>query len=204
MNHMTFKQYRIIDLSIFAVLLIISEAAATLLTTTWLVAQPVIISTTLLFVCIVMMRWSRLSAIHACIGGAVLCIASNATLEQFVVYIVGNLFALLAMLLFKAFSKDGIRKGPFKLVLFTSSAYVFMQVGRWIMSLFFGGSLLGIVDFLTKDSLSLLFAVIVMLLLRNTDGVLEDQKSYLFRLQREREEEAKANVPDTYGYGIED
>ena len=198
MNHITFKQYRNIDLSIFAVLLIISEAVATLASNKWFAAQPVALSTTLLFVCMVMMRWGNFALIHSLIGGAVFCIASRATLQQFVIYIIGNAFAVLSLFLIKALGKEKTRTSVPRLLLFTTATYILMQIGRWLVSLFFGGGLGAVVAYLGTDIISLLFAVVAMILMRNTEGMIEDQKTYLLRLDREKKEK----IPS--GYGGED
>lgn len=202
MQNLTFKQYRNIDLGIMSILLIISEAVTTLATNKWFAAQPVAISSTLLFICIFMMRWNGYAAIAAVLGGAVFCIASGATLEQFVIYAGGNLLSLLALLWFKAYRKDDVRLGSFKLSFFTISVYLLMQLGRWLISLAFGGGLWNIVGYITSDVISLLFSVIILFLLRGVDGMIEDQKAYLFRLERERKE--KAEMPDYQGFGDED
>ena len=200
MNNITFKRYRNIDLSIFADLLIISEAITTIATNVWFYAQPVAISTTLIFVCIVMMRWSWLSFIPACVGGLVLCIASGANPEQYLIYIIGNCAALSAMVWFKIWGKDKIRESYFRIFVFVTTAYVTMQIGRWLLSLPFSARLDTLTVYLTTDIISLLFTVVVMMLLRNTDGMIEDQKAYLFRLQREREAKTKTAVDEYGGY----
>ena len=202
MQNLTFKQYRNIDLGIMSILLIISEAVTTLATNKWFAAQPVAISSTLLFICIFMMRWNGYAAIAAVLGGAVFCIASGATLEQFVIYAGGNLLSLLALLWFKVYRKDDVRLGSFKLSFFTITVYLLRQLGRWLNTLAFGGGLWNIVGYITSDVISLLFAVIILFLLRGVDGMIEDQKAYLFRLERERKE--KAEMPDYQGFGDED
>ena len=40
--------------------------------------------------------------------------------------------------------------------------------------------------------------IFVLSLTANGDGMLEDQKSYLFRLERERQEEQNANLNDPF------
>ena len=202
MNSITFKQYRTIDLFLFGALLALSEAVTTIATNKWFYAQPVAISTTRVFICIVMMRWGGYAAIHACLGGLVFCIASGAAAHQYLIYIVGNCFALVALLWIKLFGKEEIRKSPFKLLIFTSSAYVMMQIGRWFVSLPFGGTFSTLVGYLVSDVISLLFVVVIMMLMRKVDGMIEDQKSYLFRLQREKEETEQPAAP--IGYGDED
>lgn len=195
MNNITFKQYRSIDLFLFGFLLALSEAITTIATNKWFYAQPVAISTTFIFICMVMIRWSGFAAIHACLGGLVFCIASGANPEQYLIYIVGNCFSLLAMVCFKIFTKEQIRKKPVILLAFTVSAYLFMQIGRWFISLFFGGTLQTLLTFITTDSITLLFATLVMALMRGVDGMIEDQKAYLFRVQREKQKETQP-LPD--------
>lgn len=202
MNNITFKQYKNIDLFLFGALLALSEAVTTVATNKWFYAQPVAISTTIVFICIVMMRWSGYAVIHACLGGLVFCIASGAQPHQYLIYIVGNCAALTALLLIKLFGKENIRKSPFKLALFTLSAYIMMQVGRWLVSLPFSLTVSTLIGYLVSDIISLLFAVVIMILMRNVDGMIEDQKSYLFRVQREKEESIQPTVPS--GYGEED
>lgn len=200
MSNITFKQYRNIDLFIFSALLTVSEAITTIATNTWFAAQPIAISTTLIFICMVMMRWGGYAIIPACLGGVVFCIASGASIDQYLIYAVGNCAALSALLWFKVFKKDEIRKSYFKLFFFVLSAYLMMQIGRWLLSLPFGSRLDTLLVYLGTDIISLLFAVVVMLLMKNTDGMIEDQKAYLFRLQRAREEESGMG---SGGYGSE-
>ena len=126
------------------------------------------------------------------------CIASGANPEQYLVYIIGNCAALSAMVWFKIWSKDKIRESYFKTFVFAASAYVAMQLGRWLLSLPFNARLDTLVVYLATDIVSLLFTVVVMMIMRNTEGMLEDQKAYLFRLQREREAKTKSTV-DEYG-----
>ncbi len=192
MNNITFKQYRNIDLCIFSILLVISEAVTTVATNKWFAAQPVAISTTLIFICIIMMRWSWLSVIPAILGGLVFCIASGATAQQYLVYAAGNCAALLSLLWFRIFGKEDVRRSNVKLLFFTVSTYLVLEVGRWLISLFFGGRLDTLLVYLGTDIISLLFAVVIMFLMKNTDGMIEDQKAYLFRLQRERENEGQS------------
>lgn len=195
MNQITFEQYRSIDLTIFTVVLAVFEAITTLATTTWFAAQPVAISISLALVCIVMMRWGFRAVIPAVAGGFVFCIASGATIEQYLIYCIGNMFALLALGIIKIFDKETIRKSVPKLLLFVLTAYLGMVLGRWLVSLLFGGDGMALLVYLTTDVISLLFAAIILLILRNTDGMIEDQKAYLLRVDRERREEQESAVP---------
>ena len=57
---------------------------------------------------------------------------------------------------------------------------------------------MSLLTFITTDILSLLFAVVVMSLLKDTDGMIEDQKEYLLRIDRESKEEESANLNDPF------
>lgn len=188
MKQITFKEYRMLDLIIFTVFTIVFEAIATYASTKWFWAQAVSISVTLLLTCIVMMRWSGWAAIHAVVGGLVYCFCAGATTEQYIVYAVGNLVGLSALLLIKFIGKEKIRGSKLQLVLLATTAYVGMAAGRTLVSLVFAGRIQDFVLYITTDIISLLFASVVLVLIRKTDGMIEDQKAYLFRIDREEKE----------------
>lgn len=189
MRQITFQQYRSIDLTVWTVLVIVFEAIATLASNRWFAAQPVAISVTLMLTCVIMMRWSGRAAVTAAAGGIVFGIVSGATAAQYLIYGIGNMGALASLLLIRAYGKEKIRSSIPRLMLFVLVAYVGMTAGRWLVSLLFGGDFMALVVYATTDIMSLLFAEIVLLLLRKMDGMIEDQKAYLFRLERERKEE---------------
>ncbi len=188
MRQITFKEYRNIDLAILAAITLIFEAIATLAAAKWFPAQPIAFSITVAMICVVMMRWSGYAAIHAAVGGFAFCAASGATIEQVLVYCIGNVLALSALLLTRLWGKEQLRKDPFKRSMFAVTAYMGAVLGRWLVSLLFGGDLTALVVYATTDIISLLFALIVLNLLAKSDGMIEDQKTYLLRLQREKEE----------------
>lgn len=193
MKQLTFKEYRMLDLIIFTVLVIVFEAIATYASTRWTFFQKVTvvnISITLLIICITMLRWSGYAAIHAVVGGFVYCyVIGDATVEQYLIYCIGNLFALAGLLIIKLFGKEAIRNSMWKMFVFATTAYIGMSAGRCLISLFFGGDLKAFGLYITADIISLLFAVVVLICLRKSDGMLEDQKSYLLRVEKEQKEE---------------
>ncbi|MCM1054234.1 MAG: hypothetical protein NC394_01820 [Bacteroides sp.] len=186
MNKMSFKQYRTLDLIILTVVTLVFETITALAATRWFPDQLYTLSPTVTMVCIVMMRWGGYAAINAAVGGMAFCLASGATEQQIIVYCAGNCFSLLALLLFKLLGKERIKEKFYFTVLFTAAAYIGAQLGRWLVSLVFGGPADSLVVFLTTDSLSLLFAVVVVLISRRADGLFEDQRSYLLRMDKER------------------
>ena len=188
MKQITFKQYRTIDILILVALTIIFEAIATLATAKWFALQPVAISIGLAMICVVMMRWGFPAAIAAFASGFVFCVLSGATAQQFAIYCIGNIFALLGMVWFRVFGKEGIRNSMWLITLFVSTAYVGQVLGRSFIAIAFGDNISTIITFATTDIMSLVFAVLVIILFRKTDGMLEDQKAYLLRLDKQKKE----------------
>ena len=200
--NLSFKQYRAIDLGIMLVILALAEVLITHAATVWFPQEFYVLSPTVAIVCIVMMRWGGFAAIHAVGGGLALCIASGAGLNQIAVYCVGNCFALLALIMIKALGKEKVRSKAWLTIVFTVIAFCGAQIGRWLVGLFFGGSVGDIVTFFTTDSLSLVFAVVTVLISRRVNGLFEDQLAYLIRTQEERNKEMIPDYGDTeYGEG---
>lgn len=187
MNNISFKQYRAIDLCIWAVILLVFEYVTAMAAARWFPEELYTLSQTTVVLCIVMMRWGGgFAVIHAVAGGAAYCLASGGSVKQFVVYCVGNCFALAALALFRASGKEKVRSKAYLTIMFTAAAFCGMQVGRWLVSLVFGASFDSLVMFFATDSLTLLYSVVVVLVSRRVDGLFEDQKNYLIRTESER------------------
>lgn len=189
MKERTLEQYRAIDLAIMAVLLVAFETITATAATKWFSSQVYMLSPTITIICIVMMRWGGYAAIHAVAGGAAFCVASGASMQQFIIYCIGNCAALAAMLLFKTLGKEQVRSKTFLTLVFIVATYFGAQLGRWFVGLLFGGAVDSLIVFLTTDSLSLLFAIVLVLIAKRTDGLFEDQKAYLIRTADERRRE---------------
>lgn len=188
MKEITFREYRNIDITVWAVMTLLFEVITTFATVKWFYAQPVALSVTLAIVCAVMVRWNGYAALMAVIGGFATCIVSGASAEQYVIYCVGNVFALCGMLVIKWLGKEKIAESFMKKMLFAIVSYAGLVIGRWLVSLLFGGDLTALLVYATTDIMSLLFAIVILFVLSKCDGMLEDQKAYLFRLERERKE----------------
>ena len=188
-NRITFKQYRNIDIGILCLVTAVFEAVATLATSKWFAGQPMAISITLALTLIAMHRWGYFAAPIPVVGGIIFCFLSSASIEHFVIYCFGNLFALASLVYFRFFTKEGIRHSFLKTLLFASTSYVAVALGRFLFSLPFGADFSELVGFLASDILSLLFAVVILWIVKDVDGLIEDQKAYLFRLEKQRRAE---------------
>ena len=198
MNQITFRQYKSIDLTLICIITAIFETIATLATNKWFHLQAMAISITLTMTCIAIMRWSAYAVIPSAIGSLAFCIVSVATPIQYLIYCGGSLFSLLSLFIVKCVGKEKLRRDFVWRLIFVSFTYLSTVLGRWLISLLFEPSLMSLITFITTDILSLLFAVVVMSLLKGADGMIEDQKEYLLRIDRESKEEEVANLNDPF------
>ena len=183
---MSFNQYRLIDLGIFAVILIIFESIASKAALSF-TSQPYSISIVSAITCIIFMRWGIWGCFHAALGGFVYCFVTGGAADQYIIYMIGNLFSVAALLLLKRIGPDRVREKVFLSLLLSVLVSLLMQLGRGIVAVVFGASPNMIAGFVFTDSVSTLFAMVITGIVRKLDGVFEDQKSYLIRLNREEE-----------------
>ena len=198
MKQITFNQYRNIDITLLCLMTAVFEAITCVATNKWFVLQAMAISITLTMTCITAFRWSEWALIPAFVGSLSYCIASKADLKQIFIYCTGALFCILTIPLLKKLGKESVRKDFIKRSLFAIAVYVIIALSRWLLSLPFKFDFDTLVLLITTDVLSLLFAIIVLSIVKNLDGILEDQKSYLLRLDRERREIERENQSDPF------
>ena len=182
----TWKEYRAIDLALLGVAMAVFEFLIVRAANWWFPQQPFTVSLAAAVTSIVYMRWGAWGAIHAVEAGVVFCLFSGATGEQFIVYCAGNLVSVLAVLLLKAVGKERVRTGRLSLA-FPILVQLLMQGGRAAAALVMGAQAADVVGFFTTDSLSLLFTFVIIWIARKLDGVYEDQKHYLLRVNAEEE-----------------
>ena len=188
-RHMTLKQYRTLDLFLFAVMLIISESLIVNAAIRWFPDQLYTVSVCAAIVSIVLMRWGPWAAIHAIVGGLVYCFWAGGSPKQYLIYGIGNLFSLISLLMFRLFGKERIRENVLLTLLFAVCTQLFMQMGRACVSFVMGAPVSTGFSFITTDALSGLFTMVIVWIASRLDGVFEDQISYLLRVQKENEEE---------------
>lgn len=195
-HQITFRQYRAMDLFMFTALLCLCETLITLGATRWFPAEPWTLSLTPAVTAIVMVRWGGFAAIPAFFGALVFCLASGATLSQYVIYCVGNLAALALTQFLYYVGWKRLHDQVLLSMLFGLLTAALMQLGRALIALVMGTSLATCLGFFTTDCLSTVFAVLLVWITRRLDGMLEEQKHYLRRIAEEQEKEkARANDP---------
>jgi len=191
-QQITFRQYRAMDLFLFSALLCVCETLITLGATRWFTGEPYTLSITPAVTAIVMVRWGGFAAIPAVLGAFVFCLVSGATLPQYIIYCVGNLASLV---LTQVLCRDGwkrLHENVLFALLYGLMTAVMMQLGRFLIALVMGNSLRLCAGFITTDTLSILFAVLIVWIARRLDGVMEEQRHYLRRVAEEMEKEREA------------
>ena len=183
----TFSQYRLIDLVIFAVITVVFEVIVSKAARIF-PSQPYSISIVSAVTCIVFMRWGLYGCFHAVLGGFVTCYATGGSLDQYVIYVLGNTFSVLAVLYLNKIGSDRVRNSAWLSVFMAGLVALLMQIGRMIVAVIMGNSLDIAVGFILGDALSGVFAMVIVGIARKLDGVFEDQKHYLLRINREEKE----------------
>ena len=185
----TVKQYRALDLGMFALMLVVAETLAVTAARRWFPNEPYTVSVTPAITTIVMMRWGPWAGLHAVLGGIVYCMASGAGMKHYIIYAAGNLLSLAALAYIRAATPEGIRQSTLKSLLLALAVTLLMQLGRALLAVIFGASPTAAVGFFTTDAITLLFTLVLVWIARRLDGIFEDQKHYLLRIQRQENEE---------------
>lgn len=190
-RQISFGQYRAIDLVNFVIMMAVSQFVIHCASSFLYPEQLYVVSPVAAMVALVMMRWSGLAAIHAVLGGVLFTFLAGGTWQQFVIYGAGNLLCLPALIFFKIFTKERIRQDGFLSVTFALCVQVLMQLGRSAVAALMGFSAAACIGFITTDVLSCLFTAVIIWVVRRIEGLFEDQKHYLLRIQSERQVEGR-------------
>ena len=184
---MSFKQYRMMDLMIFIAMYGLCEYLVIKAATVWF-DEPYSISIMLPLLLIVMMRWDKYSIINAIAYAVLFVFYQSGNLNQYLIYLIGNLGVMLELILLKRMGKDNIRSSFFNSMIYLLCGFVLMEVFRGIASIIIAGSDIGVIlQFLMSDMLSLVFGVLVIIIVRRIDGLFIDQKQYLMQLNSQEE-----------------
>ena len=194
----SFKQYCLTDLFLFAVILVAFELilhfAGVAYGGTFSVSP--LIPITLL----VIMRWGWQGAFFAVGDGLLVCLLNLKTEGfapyLFAVYIIGNSFIMLVLLMTRFMGKEKIRGKWYFSVLFALSGWVAVVIGRVLVFVCFGQDFVAALVGQLIDLLSPVIAVLLILVMRRLDGMFEDQRHFLLRMDKERKELQKR---DEYG-----
>lgn len=186
--------YRLIDLLLFALILAILESLIVRAARIWFADQLYTVSLVASVTAIVMMRWGAVGLLHAILGGLVFVAAGGGSAEQFLIYTAGNLFAATGLIMMRIVGKEKITKDGVLTAVYAIVVQVFMQGGRAVIAILCGETARNCLGFFTTDTLSIVFTFLILWIARRQDGLLEDQKSWLKRLDEEKKREEQTAV----------
>ena len=203
----SFGRYRVTDLLLFAVILTVFEVVMFFAYTKWFADDisrfsfSLVVPITLL----VMARWNWYGMFYAVYEGLLYCVLLVATsnigsgdvLQYFLTFGIGNAFIGLAYLMVHFMGAKRIASKWYFTLLYAIAGWVCIVLGRTVVNSCFGvGLAASLTNFASGDLLSLAVGIIVLLVMRKLDGMLERQKDYLKRVEQERLEKLQA---DTFG-----
>lgn len=187
--------YRSIDLLLWAAILLLFEGVILRASrSVFFVDQPFTVSLAGAVACIVYMRWGFWGGIHAFLAGAVYAVLGGGSWKQLLIYAVGNLFSLAIVPVMDRIGKEALRKSQYLYLGISLATLLLMQLGRAVLSLFFGTGPAEALRFFTTDSLSAVFTLVIIWIVRRLDGVYEDQRHYLRRFHQEQEKERMEGI----------
>ena len=186
----TIQQYRAIDCSLFALMLMVFETVILRAATGWFRAEAWTVSVVPAVTAIVMVRWGPWCAVHAALGGIVTVLALKGTGLQFLIYGIGNLAALAVWPLLKKRGWKILHQNVLMNFLFGVLVVLAMQAGRALVSLVTGTPPEGLLLYITADSITYIFTLVILWIAARLDGILEEQTHYLERI----------NDPEKEGY----
>jgi len=178
----TIEQYRAIDLSLFALILIVFETVLIRASASLFPREPWTVSATAAITAVVMVRWGPWAVIHAVIGGLTLCIVSRGQWQQFLIYCAGNTAALAVLPLLKKWGWERLRNDFLVNLLYGFLTLLMMQCGRALAAMLLGTAPSAAAGFITTDVITYIFTLTIVWITGRLDGVLEDQKHYLARI----------------------
>lgn len=188
-RQLSLGEYRAIDLSILLLMQTFSQLLIHFAVNLWFPDQLYVASPVAGITALVMMRWGCFAGFHAFLGGLLYALLFGGTWQHLLIYGVGNLFSLGAMLMLRGYGKEQIRQDGVLSLLFALAVQILMMLGRGGIALLAGYSAQSCLGFITTDALSILLTLLIIWIVRRMDGLFEDQKHYLLRMERERKAE---------------
>ncbi len=185
-KRISLQQYRNIDLGIMAVVLLITQVLISLATNVWFKWEMYVVSPVAVITALVMMRWGPWAGIHAVLGGLVYTVMAGGNWQHYLIFGLGNLLSLLALLMLKLFGKERVRTSVTLTLVFAFCVQMCMLLGRALVALVLGYGPAECLAFITTDLLNVLFTMVILWIARRVDGLYEDQKHYLLRIQEEK------------------
>lgn len=193
------SQYRLTDLFLFAVILAVFDILAHFAPLWFPGAALFTFTLTVPITLLVMIRWGWPCALFAAGDGILLSALNNpAVWQSYLSFAVGNAFICFLLIAVKFTGKEKITGKWYFSALFTLAAWVLMNLGITLVQTACGNNFVTALatnfGLGANGLMSLALALIVILVMRRLDGMFEDQKHYLLRLDKERKERMRRDA----------
>lgn len=192
-RQLTLAEYRNIDLALFALMLAVFEfIIVRVANISFFRGQLFTASLAGAITSIVYMRWGWWGGLHAALAGGLYCLycammGKDVTTQTYLIYILGNLLSLAAVPVLKKLGHERVRTGMWSALLFPLSVILLMQGGRMAVAVALGTPPGAALSYVSADALSIVFTLVIVWVAKRLDGVYEEQRHYLLRLQEDRE-----------------
>ena len=181
----SFEEYRRNDLTILAVLTLVFEYIIIRVAHSQMFAdQAYSVSLAPAMTTIAYMRWGIYGGFIAALSGFAGCVFSGATVSQFMIYIAGNLFSMLSLILLYRAGFEKVRTSQWYMG-YPVLVLVLMQSGRALVSVLLGSPAQLAAGFFLTDAVTDLFTLVIIWIAHRLDGLYENQKHYLLRVHEE-------------------
>lgn len=203
------KQYRLTDLFLFAVITALGELLPHFAMVWFPSGALYTISFAVPITLIVMMRWGWPSLFYALGSGLIYCLLNSGSGSQYATYCIGNLFIAVMLIPRYLIGAKKIASHWWSSVLFVIGGWVCVYLGRASVSAVCMaiapidgvGVFDGFIAFALYDLISLGIGALIIIVLRRFDGMFEDQKDYLNRIDAARKEQMRR---DEFGDELEE
>lgn len=186
------KQYRLGDLFMFAVIAAIAELVCYYSQIWFPGAAFFTLNLMLPVITLVIVRWGWQGIVLAAAEGALYCVIRGSGWQAYIIYMVSNAAIAAELLAVWLIGAERLKKRWYWAFLAVLSGWVAVSFVRaCVYAAFYGnflsalGTMFGATD---GGLLALVMGEIIILVCRRLDGLLENQKKYLLRLEKEKNE----------------
>lgn len=193
------QQYRLTDIFLFAVILVAFDLIIHYAFIAY--SGDFVFSLLVPIVLLVMIRWGW-PCVFLAVGEGILFSVLNRDLANFtnwhyIIYGIGNAWIMLMLIPMKLVGKDKICRSGGHTLWFVVLGWLLVYLGRCVMSWICGLGFSSMFFGQAMDLISLFIGILLTQIFRRLDGMFEDQKSFLLRLDKERKDKMKL---DAFGY----
>jgi hypothetical protein len=146
---------------------------------------------------IVMMRWGWPSIFYPILAGLIYCLlyAEGFQVSVYLTYCIGNACMALVLIYIKLVGKERVAKKFYLSAILVVLAWLTINLARAAISAMFGNNfftmLLDFCGVSDNGLMSLVMSILIISVMRKLDGMFEDQKAYLKRLEKEKRDKMR-------------